>query len=67
MRKFKVTLERTQSGKELDWGNEIVMESWVPPRIGFISALLTDPPILEKIIKVEEIKKQNLKICRKII
>ena len=56
MRKFKVTLERTQRGKELDWGNEVVMESGVPPKVGFITALLIDPPIYEKIIKVEEIK-----------
>ncbi len=56
MDKYKIKLERTQRGKKLDWGNELIVECSRPPKVGEGKALLVDPPIYETIVSVEKIE-----------
>jgi hypothetical protein len=56
MKRYKIKLERTQNGKKLNWSNELMVDSNIPPKVGDGRALLVDPPIQETIVSVEEIK-----------
>lgn len=56
MKRYKIKLERTQNGKKLDWSNELMVDSNIPPKVGDGRTLLVDPPIQETIVSVEEIK-----------
>lgn len=56
MRKFEVTIERTQSGKALENKTQVIeVESNRVPVIGESKSLLVSPPITETIIDVKEI------------
>lgn len=34
MKRYKIKLERTQNGKKLDWSNELMVDSNIPPKVG---------------------------------
>lgn len=55
-KKYKIKLERSQRGRKLDWSHECIVECSIPPKVGDGWANLIEPPILETITSVEEIK-----------
>lgn len=61
MKKYKVKLERIQEGKKLDWEREVEIETSIPPKVGSGQFLLVDPPILQRIVSIEECNEQKIK------
>lgn len=57
-KKYKVTTIKTREGIQLGNQEVYIVETheWNKPKIGEGRKFLTDPPIIEKIISVEEIK-----------
>lgn len=56
--KYEITLERKQRGEIIRVETRII-DSTVKPKVGEGRALLTEPPIYEKIIAVKEIKEDE--------
>ncbi len=55
MTKYKITWERKQRGKKLDYKRETEIESSREPKVGEGRMLLVEPPIHEYISKVERV------------
>jgi hypothetical protein len=55
MAMYRITLQRVQSGRKLDWTKSFDIELSSPPKIGDGHALLVDPPIYETVEKFEKL------------
>lgn len=55
MKTYKLTIEVKKKGDLMET-REITVTTLIPPKVGEGRALLTDPPIIETIVKVEEVK-----------
>ena len=67
---YKITLHRFQRGSKLDWEQEVIIQSTLPPKLGQGNLLLVHPPISEQVASVQRLcnrRKYEIQIEKKVL